>query len=178
MDGNGDLPIRIKVNEAYERVMTSVFGSLEQLAKMERAETQANEDKGQLNYHVIMIGKTLLIMERFLLIWLQKTFTTLSRMFLRSSQRRWLAFCNVPSHSTKRTCRCTSSSCYGAPLLDSSYVCSTLINWRDILIILPRTFSMALIACFKVPLPTKCRFIILTVVRLLKRYSRTMEPRI
>lgn len=60
MDGNGDLPIRIKVNEAYERVMTSVFGSLEQLAKMERAETQANEDKGQLNYHVIMIGKNLL----------------------------------------------------------------------------------------------------------------------
>lgn len=60
MDGNGDLPIRLKVNEAYERVMTSVFGSLEQLAKMERAETQANEDKGQLNYHVIMIGKTLL----------------------------------------------------------------------------------------------------------------------
>ncbi|KIR55087.1 exocyst protein [Cryptococcus gattii Ru294] len=55
MDGNGDLPIRIKVNEAYERVITSVFGSLEQLAKMERAETQANEDKGQLNYHVIMI---------------------------------------------------------------------------------------------------------------------------
>ncbi|WVO23559.1 uncharacterized protein IAS62_004914 [Cryptococcus decagattii] len=55
MDGNGDLPIRIKVNEAYERVMTSVFGSLEQLAKMERTETQANEDKGQLNYHVIMI---------------------------------------------------------------------------------------------------------------------------
>lgn len=55
MDGNGDLPIRVKVNEAYERVMTSVFGSLEQLAKMERAETQANEDKGQLNYHVIMI---------------------------------------------------------------------------------------------------------------------------
>lgn len=55
MDGNGDLPIRVKVNEAYEKVMTSVYGSLEQLAKMERAETQANEDKGQLNYHVIMI---------------------------------------------------------------------------------------------------------------------------
>lgn len=59
MDGNGDLPIRVKVNEAYEKVMTSVYGSLEQLAKMERAETQANEDKGQLNYHVIMIGEDL-----------------------------------------------------------------------------------------------------------------------
>jgi hypothetical protein len=37
--------------------VTSVFGTLQQIAKMDRADAQAAEDKGQLNYHVIMIGE-------------------------------------------------------------------------------------------------------------------------
>ncbi|WVQ80381.1 hypothetical protein IAT38_002486 [Cryptococcus sp. DSM 104549] len=55
MEGYDDLPIRGRVNSIYEKVVNSVFGSLQQLAKMDRADGQANEDKGQLNYHVIMI---------------------------------------------------------------------------------------------------------------------------
>ncbi|WVF66184.1 hypothetical protein IAT40_000924 [Kwoniella sp. CBS 6097] len=50
-----DLPIRGKVNDIYERVVNTVFANLQQLAKMDRADGQAAEDKGQLNYHVIMI---------------------------------------------------------------------------------------------------------------------------
>ncbi|OCF36139.1 exocyst protein [Kwoniella heveanensis CBS 569] len=50
-----DLPIREKVNGIYERVVNTVFANLQQLAKMDRADGQAAEDKGQLNYHVIMI---------------------------------------------------------------------------------------------------------------------------
>jgi len=53
----GGLPIRDRVNNAYERIINSVFGSLQQLAKMDRGDGQATEDKGQLNYHVIMIGE-------------------------------------------------------------------------------------------------------------------------
>ncbi|WWD22409.1 hypothetical protein CI109_106900 [Kwoniella shandongensis] len=55
LDGYDDLPIRSRVNDIYEKVVNSVFGSLQQLAKMDRADGQATEDKGQLNYHVIMI---------------------------------------------------------------------------------------------------------------------------
>ncbi|WWC85953.1 uncharacterized protein L201_000823 [Kwoniella dendrophila CBS 6074] len=55
LDGSEDLLIRQKVNDIYERITNSVFGSLQQLAKMDRADSQATEDKGQLNYHVIMI---------------------------------------------------------------------------------------------------------------------------
>ncbi|KAK8845463.1 hypothetical protein IAR55_006176 [Kwoniella newhampshirensis] len=55
LDGCDDLPIRSRVNDVYEKVINSVFGSLQQLAKMDRADGQATEDKGQLNYHVIMI---------------------------------------------------------------------------------------------------------------------------
>ena len=51
------LPIRDRVNSAYERIINSVFGSLQQLAKMDRGDGQAAEDKGQLNYHIIMIGR-------------------------------------------------------------------------------------------------------------------------
>lgn len=50
------LPIRDRVNNIYERITASVFGSIQQMAKMDRGDGQATEDKGQLNYHVIMIG--------------------------------------------------------------------------------------------------------------------------
>ena len=56
MEAADDLPIRQKVNETYERLVTTVLGAVQQLAKMDRGEGQAAEDKGQLNYHVIMIG--------------------------------------------------------------------------------------------------------------------------
>ena len=54
-DADG-LPIRGRVNNIYEKLVNSVFGSLQQLAKMDRGDGLAAEDKGQLNYHVIMIG--------------------------------------------------------------------------------------------------------------------------
>jgi hypothetical protein len=56
LEGCDDLEIRRKVNGVYERLVSSVFGSLQQMAKLDRADGQAAEDKGQLNYHVIMIG--------------------------------------------------------------------------------------------------------------------------
>nr|XP_019014642.1 exocyst protein [Kwoniella pini CBS 10737]OCF53423.1 exocyst protein [Kwoniella pini CBS 10737] len=55
LDGSDDLLIRQRVNDIYEKIINAVFGSLQQLAKMDRADSQAAEDKGQLNYHVIMI---------------------------------------------------------------------------------------------------------------------------
>lgn len=56
LEGAEGLPIRAKVNGIYERVVDTVFGSVQQLAKLDRGEGQAAEDKGQLNYHVVMIG--------------------------------------------------------------------------------------------------------------------------
>lgn len=56
LEGSEDLAIRQRVDGIYERIIGSVFGSLQQLAKMDRADGQAAEDKGLLNYHVIMIG--------------------------------------------------------------------------------------------------------------------------
>ena len=50
------LPIRGKVNDIYARVVIAVFGSLQQVAKMDRGD-QSAEDKGQLNYPVIMLGE-------------------------------------------------------------------------------------------------------------------------
>lgn len=41
------------VDAAYERVVNTMFESLKQMAKMEGE----GEDKGQLNYHVILIGE-------------------------------------------------------------------------------------------------------------------------
>ena len=52
------LPIRAKVNEAYERIVNAIFATIQHIAKMDRAEAQAAEDKGQLNYNVILIGET------------------------------------------------------------------------------------------------------------------------
>lgn len=48
------LEIRGSVDAAYERIVQSMFDSLKQMAKMDGE----GEDKGQLNYHVILIGKS------------------------------------------------------------------------------------------------------------------------
>ena len=45
--------IRQSVDGAYERIVQTMFDSLKQMAKM----NGEDEDKGQLNYHVILTGK-------------------------------------------------------------------------------------------------------------------------
>ena len=47
------LEIRTNVDAAYERIVQTMFDSLRQMAKLEGEA----ENKGQLNYHVILIGK-------------------------------------------------------------------------------------------------------------------------
>lgn len=51
--GADGLEIRSNVDAAYETLVQSMFDSLKQMAKMEGE----GEDKGQLNYHVILIGE-------------------------------------------------------------------------------------------------------------------------
>jgi len=50
--GADSLEVRSIVNSAYEKMVQTMFDSLKQIAKQEGE----GEDKGQLNYHVIMIG--------------------------------------------------------------------------------------------------------------------------
>ncbi|KAI5124152.1 hypothetical protein M0805_000962 [Coniferiporia weirii] len=50
--GADDLEIRGNVDVAYERIVKSMFDCLKQMAKMDGEQA---EDKGQLNYHVILI---------------------------------------------------------------------------------------------------------------------------
>lgn len=52
--GASTLEIRTNVDSAYEKIVQSMFDSLKQIAKLEGE----GEDKGQLNYHVILIGKS------------------------------------------------------------------------------------------------------------------------
>jgi exocyst complex component 1 len=47
------LEIRQSVDGAYNRIVQTMFDSLKHMAKMSGDE----EDKGQLNYHVIIVGK-------------------------------------------------------------------------------------------------------------------------
>ena len=47
------LEIRNSVDAAYDRIVQSMFDSLKQMAKLDGE----GEDKGQLNYHVILIGE-------------------------------------------------------------------------------------------------------------------------
>lgn len=54
-DASG-LAVRSRANDVYERVVNAIFSSVQQLAKMDRGDAQAAEDKGQINYHVIIIG--------------------------------------------------------------------------------------------------------------------------
>jgi hypothetical protein len=50
------LEIRRTVDGAYERIVQAMFEALQQMAKMDGSETKDPDDKGVLNYHVIMIG--------------------------------------------------------------------------------------------------------------------------
>ncbi|KAG6889916.1 hypothetical protein C0992_003620 [Termitomyces sp. T32_za158] len=51
LDGLDGLEIRANVDAAYVKIVQSIFDSLKQMAKMDGE----GEDKGQLNYHVILI---------------------------------------------------------------------------------------------------------------------------
>jgi exocyst complex component 1 len=53
LTGSDGLQIRGSVDTAYDRIVSAMFDSLKQMAKMEGE----GEDKGQLNYHVILIGE-------------------------------------------------------------------------------------------------------------------------
>jgi hypothetical protein len=50
--GAEGLDIRTNVDTAYEKIVNTIFDSLKHMAKM----GGEDEDKGQLNYHVIIIG--------------------------------------------------------------------------------------------------------------------------
>ena len=58
MEGAEGLRVRQTVNAAYERYVRTIFECLQQMAKMDGGEAQGmtGEDKGLLNYHVILIG--------------------------------------------------------------------------------------------------------------------------
>jgi hypothetical protein len=47
------LEIRQSVDGAYEKIVQTMFASLKHMAKMHGED----EDKGQMNYHVILTGK-------------------------------------------------------------------------------------------------------------------------
>ena len=51
--GADGLETRRLVDSAYERMVQTMFESLKHIAKMEGE----GEDKGQLNYHIILIGE-------------------------------------------------------------------------------------------------------------------------
>jgi hypothetical protein len=55
--GSDGLEIRSNVDAAYETLVQTMFDSLKQMAKMDGE----GEDKGQLNYHVILIGNSIII---------------------------------------------------------------------------------------------------------------------
>jgi hypothetical protein len=57
LDNCDELQVRKRVNDAYERVVASVLGSLQHVSKIVAAETSSGEDKGQLYFHVVMIGE-------------------------------------------------------------------------------------------------------------------------
>lgn len=53
--GADTLKIRSNVDAAYEKIVETMFESLKHMAKLDGE----GEDKGQLNYHVILIGKSI-----------------------------------------------------------------------------------------------------------------------
>lgn len=56
MIGAEGLEIRQNVDAAYDRIVKAMFESLKRMAKMDGE----GEDKGQLNYHVILIGASIM----------------------------------------------------------------------------------------------------------------------
>ena len=104
------LPIRDRINSAYERIINSVFGSLQQLAKMDRGDGQAAEDKGQLNYHVIMIGaREPRIPSVNSLTRLQRICAISSTMSLSSTLRLWESISKGLRDSMRKICQLTSN---------------------------------------------------------------------
>lgn len=59
LGGMDTMEIRATVDTAYEKITQTMFDCLQQMAKMDNSATegQLSEDKGMLNYHVIMIGE-------------------------------------------------------------------------------------------------------------------------
>lgn len=53
--GASDLKTRDVIDSNYERIVATMFDSLQQMAKMD-GEASAGEAKGMLNYHIIIIG--------------------------------------------------------------------------------------------------------------------------
>ncbi|KAF8330358.1 exocyst complex component Sec3-domain-containing protein [Cantharellus anzutake] len=53
--GADTLEIRGSVDSAYDQIVQAMFESLQHMAKLDGAESQSAEDKGMLNYHVILI---------------------------------------------------------------------------------------------------------------------------
>lgn len=74
MENSEGLEIRGTINSAYSRIVTAILAALQAMAKMDRADGLAAEDKGQLNYHVIMLGTLIIAAEEYLTI-LQRTCT-------------------------------------------------------------------------------------------------------
>jgi hypothetical protein len=54
LTGADDMEIRGNVDAAYDRIVQAMFDCLKQMAKLEG---EQGEDKGQLNYHVILVGE-------------------------------------------------------------------------------------------------------------------------
>lgn len=51
--GANGLEIRVSVDLAYEKIVHSMFECLKHMATLDGED----EDKGQLNYHVLLVGK-------------------------------------------------------------------------------------------------------------------------
>jgi exocyst complex component 1 len=59
LEGADDLNIRKVINSNYERIVSTMFDCLQQMAKMDgEGQGQGGEGKDQLNYHVILIGES------------------------------------------------------------------------------------------------------------------------
>jgi hypothetical protein len=54
------LDVRATVDAAYEKIVQTMFESLKQMAKIEGE----GEDKGQLNYHVELVGESFCLLAR------------------------------------------------------------------------------------------------------------------
>lgn len=93
--GSDTLEIRASVDAAYEKLVSKMFDSLRQMAKMDGE----GEDKGQLNYHVILIGAHLSQLYRP-----QGLNRGRQRICIISSLRwhRWISDPSLPSFGERR----------------------------------------------------------------------------
>lgn len=56
LEGASALRIRDVIDSNYERIVATIFDALQQMAKMDRDGSTVEDNKDQLNYHVIIIG--------------------------------------------------------------------------------------------------------------------------